>query len=86
MHRLKDAEEKVVGYKQALKAIERGRAQLVFLADNAPENLRVSILEMCQNRGVAIVEVASMTDVGKACGIQVDASVAAILNPHHHNS
>ena len=51
MHRLKDAEEKVVGYKQALKAIERGRAQLVFLADNAPENLRVSILEMCQNRG-----------------------------------
>lgn len=80
MHRLRDAEEKVVGFKQSFKAVEKGRAQVVFLANNAQDNLRVSILEMCQNRGVPIVEVDSMAELGKACGIQVEASVAAVLH------
>ncbi|MGI6605732.1 MAG: L7Ae/L30e/S12e/Gadd45 family ribosomal protein [Peptococcia bacterium] len=81
MHRLKDAEEKVVGYKQSLKTVEKGRAQLVFLAKNAPENLRVSILEICLDRGVPVVEADSMAELGKSCGIQVEASVAAVLAP-----
>jgi large subunit ribosomal protein L7A len=81
MHRLQDAEEKVVGFKQSLKAVEKGRAQLVFLAKNAPENLRVSILEICLERGVPVIEADSMAELGKNCGIQVEASVAAVVNP-----
>ncbi len=80
MHRLRDAEQKAVGYKQSLKAVKKGRALLVYLAKDVQENLRMSTLEMCLERGVPVVEVETMRELGKTCGIQVEASVAAILN------
>ena len=80
MHRLRDAQQKAVGYKQSLKAVEKGRALLVYLAKDVQENLRISTLEMCLERGVPVIEVETMKELGKACGIQVKAAAAAILN------
>lgn len=79
MQRLMQARKKAMGFKQSLKAIERGTAQLVFLARDAEDKIRRPILEMSSSKGVPVVEVQTMTELGKAGGIQVATAVAAVL-------
>ena len=71
----------VVGAKQLKKALLGGRAACVFLAENADPAVTEPIEAMCQNSGVTIHWVSSMTDLGRACGIEVGAAAAAVLNP-----
>ncbi len=79
MQRLQDAAKKVAGLKQTIKAVEQGKATLVFVAKDAEEKIRQSIAETSQSKGIPLVEVDSMNDLGQACGIQVGTAVAAIL-------
>lgn len=79
MQRLTTAKKKVVGLKQSLKNIEKGLAHVVFLAKDAEEKIRRPILEVCQAQNVPVVEVQSMTELGKASGIQIGTAVAVIL-------
>lgn len=79
MHRLKDVQKKVIGYKQTLKMIERGQAAVVYVAKDGEDKVRRPLLEMSAKQGVPIVEADSMMDLGKACNIQVGASAVAIL-------
>lgn len=79
MQRLMQARKKAMGFKQSLKAIERGTAQLVFLARDAEDKIRRPILEMSSSKGVPVVEVQTMAELGKAGGIQVATAVAAVL-------
>ena len=71
----------VAGSKQLKKALLGGRAACVFLAENADPAVTEPIEAMCQNSGVTIHWVSSMTDLGRACGIEVGAAAAAVLNP-----
>jgi large subunit ribosomal protein L7A len=80
MHRLQDAKKKTIGFKQSLKAVERGQALVVYVAKDGEDKIRLSILELCRQQEVPVVEVATMLELGKACGIQVGASVAALLD------
>lgn len=77
--RLKAARRKTVGTKQTLKAVERGQAQVVFLAQDADERVLQELAELCRGKGIEIIYVESMTALGKACGIQVGAASAAII-------
>ncbi|MDI9442259.1 MAG: 50S ribosomal protein L7Ae-like protein [Firmicutes bacterium] len=70
---------KVVGAKQTLKAIQNGRIELVYLARDADERVTAPIREACEQQGVNIVEAESMTELGKACSIEVGAAVAGVL-------
>lgn len=73
------AKKKAVGFKQSAKAVEKGIARLVYVARDAEEKIRQPILEMCRARGIPVVEVETMIDLGKAGGIRVGTSVVAVI-------
>jgi large subunit ribosomal protein L7A len=77
--KVKQAKSLTIGTKQTKKAIEQGRAEEVFVADDADPQITRSIISMCKDRGIAVVHVDSMRELGKACGIEVGAATAAIL-------
>lgn len=70
---------KVVGVKQLRKALREGTARKVFIAENADLRLTDPIRETCQNANVPTESVATMAELGDACGIEVGAAVAAIV-------
>ena len=70
-------EKLVVGAKQLRKAIQSGRAQRGFLAENADPAITESIVMMCEENSVPYTWVATMADLGRACGIEVGAAAAA---------
>lgn len=71
--------QKTVGIKQSLKAVEDGKAQTVFIASDADERITASIKRLCKEKSVKVVYVESMKSLGKACNIDVGASVVALL-------
>lgn len=76
--RLKSA-KKTVGAKQTIKALEKGTAVVVYVAKDAEDSVTRPIQEMCASKGIELVVVESMQQLGKACGIQVGASTAAVV-------
>lgn len=70
-------ENVVVGAKQLRKALNSGRARQVFLAENADPAITEPILALCQKHRVAITWVRTMSELGRACGIEVGAAAAA---------
>ncbi len=77
--RLKQARRKTVGSKQTAKAVAKGLAEVVFIAQDAEEHVVRDIIRACEERGIQLVYVNSMDELGKACGIEVGAASAAIL-------
>ncbi|MBQ7491396.1 MAG: ribosomal L7Ae/L30e/S12e/Gadd45 family protein [Clostridia bacterium] len=75
---LKD-QAKTVGLKQSQRAIREGRAQQVFLADDADGRIRQELEQLCVLAGIPVTPVASMEELGRACGIRVGAAVAVVL-------
>ena len=73
------SEKKSVGLKQSRKAIKEGSARRVFVALDADERVRVPVAELCREAGVELTEVPTMAELGRACGINVGAAVAALL-------
>lgn len=80
LERLKTARKKSIGTKQAAKAIQKGTAKAVFVARDAEEHVTREILKLAQEHGVEIVLCDSMLALGKACGIEVGAAAAAVLD------
>ena len=77
--RLQGAEFKVVGANQTAKAIGKGRAQIVFVAQDADRRVIEGVLTAARERGLEVIEIASTRDLGRACGIAVGAAAAAVL-------
>ena len=69
----------VVGIKQLKKALKNGNASHVFLACNADPAITEPIEALCRQMSVEVAWVKSMTDLGRACGIEVGAAVAAAI-------
>lgn len=69
---------KVVGIKQSKKMIRDGEAKQVFIAKDAEQRVIGPICALCQEHGVAIVEVPTMKELGKAAGIAVGAAVVTV--------
>lgn len=70
----------MVGAKQLRKSLLSGRARQVFLAENADPALTEPIEAMCLQSKIQCVWVPSMTDLGHACGIDVGAAAAAVID------
>ena len=79
MESLTEARNKAVGYKQTLKRIEQGLAHKVYIAKDAEEKIVRPIFDLCRAQDIPVVEVETMTELGKVSGIQVGCAVAAIL-------
>ena len=77
--RLRAARNRTVGTKQTLKAVERRVARVVFLAEDADETILRDLRKACQEHSVEIIEVESMAELGRACGIEVGAASAAVI-------
>ena len=69
----------VVGTKQLRKALLNDRARCVFLAENADPHITDPIALVCEQKGIPITWVATMADLGRACGIEVGAAAAAAV-------
>ncbi|MDR5660022.1 ribosomal L7Ae/L30e/S12e/Gadd45 family protein [Serpentinicella sp. ANB-PHB4] len=71
--------KKVIGLKQAVKALNSDMVELIYLAEDADEKLTGKIKELAHEKKVEVRTVESMKKLGKACGIDVGAATAALL-------
>lgn len=70
---------RVMGIKQVSKAVKRGDAECVFVADDADERVIGPLQILCREQDVTVERAATMADLGNACGIEVGAAAAAVL-------
>jgi large subunit ribosomal protein L7A len=71
---------KVIGTKQVKKAITKGEAVSIFLANDAEPHIIEPIKELCREHNINFVAVETMEQLGKACGIDVGAATVALVN------
>lgn len=74
------AKKLIIGTKQAVKTIRLNKAHEVFIAQDAEERVTTPIIEEAARQGVPLSYVDSRDELGKACGIQVAASVVVITD------
>lgn len=75
---LQDAQIKI-GTKQTVKAVEQDQAAEVYVAEDGDPRLTSKIVTLCAKKNVKLTYVDSMSNLGKACGIEVGAAMAAVL-------
>lgn len=77
--RLRNSVKKTIGTKQTTKAVQRNEATLVYVANDAEPHVINPLIELCREKGVEVITVDSMLELGKACGIEVGSASAAII-------
>jgi large subunit ribosomal protein L7Ae len=76
-------EEKMIrrGVNETTKAVDRGKAKLVVIAmDVEPEEVVMHLPPLCEEKGVPYTYVPSKLELGKASGLEVQASAIAIID------
>ncbi|MEM4680664.1 MAG: 50S ribosomal protein L7Ae [Nanopusillaceae archaeon] len=74
------------GTNETTKAVDRGQAKLVAIAlDVDPPEIVMHLPALCEEKGVPYVFVSSKQRLGNACGIQVQAASAAVIEPGEAN-
>ncbi|MDD3853693.1 MAG: ribosomal L7Ae/L30e/S12e/Gadd45 family protein [Syntrophomonadaceae bacterium] len=71
---------RVIGTKQVKKAITKGEAVSILLANDAEPHIIEPIKELCREHNVEYEMVDTMEQLGKACGIDVGAATVALIN------
>ena len=70
---------KVVGAKQARRALNDGRAKKLFVVGDADLRVTQPLAQLAVDKHVAVELVPTMKELGSACGIAVGSAVAALL-------
>jgi large subunit ribosomal protein L7Ae len=69
------------GTNEATKAVERGNAVLLYVAEDVqPEEIVMHLPELADEKGVPFVFVAAQDDLGHAAGLEVGSAAAAIVD------
>jgi large subunit ribosomal protein L7Ae len=69
------------GTNETTKAVERGNADLVFVAEDVqPEEVVMHIPELSDEKNVPFVFVGQQDDIGHAAGLEVGSAAAAITD------
>ncbi len=76
---LKEASQKVIGINEVERAVKKGIAAKVYIAQDADEEIKDSVMILCLEHGVDTKEVSNMADLGKAAGITVRSTMACVL-------
>lgn len=76
---LNKAENKTIGTKQTMKAVQAGTANTVFVAEDAEKHVLEGLLSLSQEKNIKVVRVKSMDELGAACGIDVGTASASII-------
>ncbi|NMA00975.1 MAG: 50S ribosomal protein L7ae-like protein [Clostridia bacterium] len=70
---------KVIGAKQTAKALQKEQVKVLYIAKDAETKVIDPLEQEAKSRGVQIVRVPTMKELGRAFGIEVGAAAAAIL-------
>ncbi|OIJ15444.1 ribosomal protein L7Ae-like protein [Anaerobacillus arseniciselenatis] len=73
------ANKKVIGTKQTLKALEDGVVEELYIASDADYKVIYKVAALAEKKDVPTIKVQSMKKLGKACGIDVSAATVAIV-------
>jgi large subunit ribosomal protein L7Ae len=69
------------GTNETTKAVERGNADLVYIAEDVqPEEVVMHLPELSDEKGVPFVFVGAQDDIGHAAGLEVGSAAAAITD------
>lgn len=69
-----------IGTNEATKAIERGIAKLVVVADDVePKEVIMHLDPLCNEKKIAIAHVKTKQDLGRAVGINVPTAAIAVI-------
>ncbi|QLD84352.1 50S ribosomal protein L7ae [Natronomonas halophila] len=69
------------GTNETTKAVERGNAALVFIAEDvSPEEVVMHLPEIADEKEVPFVFVSEQDDIGHAAGLEVGSAAAAIVD------
>ncbi len=72
----------VRGTNETTKAVERGKAVLVVIAEDVdPPEIVMHLPILCEEKGVPYTYVSKKEELGRAAGIQVSAASVAIIDP-----
>ena len=76
---LRQADKRVAGTKQVLRALNEDRAARVFLGKDADGFIYHRINGLCEEKNVPVTVVDSMQELGKLCTVNVRTACAAVL-------
>ena len=76
---LADADRRVVGTKQLLRALDEGKVAQAFVAMDADLLLTKRVVDRCFDMNIPCTQVETMEKLGRACGIDVKAAAAGLL-------
>lgn len=75
-----NATERVIGVKQTIRAVQQKTVKIIYIANDARQDLTLDLRSIAKKNGIPIVEVDSMKKLGLNCGISVGAASVGIIN------
>jgi large subunit ribosomal protein L7A len=77
---IKEAKNKIIGLKQTLRAIQQGKIQKVYIANDIEEHILRQITEICQQKTVPLISInVNQKELGRICQIEVGAAVVSLI-------
>ncbi|MFY9483668.1 MAG: ribosomal L7Ae/L30e/S12e/Gadd45 family protein [Tissierellaceae bacterium] len=70
---------RIVGAKQVKRALKASKVNKVYVARDADKRVTSEIVEQCKEMHIPLIYVETMKELGNACGIDINAAVAALL-------
>lgn len=77
--RIRLAKKRTIGTNQTTKALQENQVKSIYVAKDAEPRVIELILGLARQRGLSVIWVDTMKQLGKACGIEVGAAAAAVL-------
>ena len=69
------------GTNETTKAVERGTAELLLIAEDvSPEEIVMHLPELADEKGIPYVFIETQDEVGRAAGLEVGSAAAAIVD------
>ena len=78
METLKASKKRVVGTKQVLRGIKAGTLTRVYIANDVDTFLYERVVRAAEAARIPVVRVATMKELGQACGVAVETAAAGI--------
>ncbi len=72
--------KRLAGVKQTARALEKGRAVRIFLAEDADPRITEPLEKLSAEKGVPVEKVPHMKDLGRSCGISVGSAAAVLVS------
>ncbi|MBX6352469.1 MAG: ribosomal L7Ae/L30e/S12e/Gadd45 family protein [Thermoflavifilum sp.] len=79
LDRIRLARKLTIGTNQTTKALQQSLVKQLYVAKDAEQRVIGPVLALAKERGVPVEWVDTMKQLGKACGIEVGAATAAII-------